>query len=177
MEEKSQREAAAAEESRMREQNGEEPIGGEQPGEAADPQTAADNLRRAREYFGHDLFATATTGVVIEAAARNYARCSLRLGPQHKNALQMPMGGALYTLADFVFAIASNFDNVPTVTMVSEIRFLTVAGGDQLTAESVYLGEEGRDCRYRIDITDAPGHTVAEVRMRGRRRRTEKEAK
>lgn len=130
-----------------------------------------DYLAEAKKIFSNDLFATQTTGVKIEAADINYAKCSLQLGPQHMNALGTPMGGAIYTLADFIFAIASNVGNVPTVTMTSEITFLKVARGDILTGEAKLTADDGRDCFYKIDITDNTGLKIADVVMKGRRKK------
>ncbi|MEA4922600.1 MAG: PaaI family thioesterase [Eubacteriaceae bacterium] len=128
-----------------------------------------DRLEEAKKIFSNDLFATETTGIEIQAADVNYAKCTLKLEKKHINAIGTPMGGAIYTLADFIFAIASNTGNVPTVTMTSEISFLKVAEGSILTGESDYMGEKGRDCFYNIDITDDRGTKVAAVKIKGRR--------
>ena len=131
----------------------------------------ADYLTEARKIFKEDKFATDATGIIIEAADVNYAKCKLELYPKHMNALNTPMGGAIYTLADFTFAIASNIGNVPTVTMTSEIAFLKVAKGDVLTSESHLIKEEDRDCYFRIDITDSEDIKIAEVNVKGRRKK------
>ena len=68
------------------------------------------DLQRAREFFQNDKYATKATGIVIEHVEENYAKCSLKIGDDHKNALGNVMGGVCFTLADFVFAVATNFD-------------------------------------------------------------------
>ena len=45
-----------------------------------------DRTEKARELFGTDYFATETTGIVIEKAETNYARCSFRIEKKHLNA-------------------------------------------------------------------------------------------
>ena len=69
-----------------------------------------DRLERAREVFSKDLYATKLSGVIIEEVKDNYALCSMELTDDHKNAYGGIMGGAIYTLADFAFAVASNFE-------------------------------------------------------------------
>ena len=59
-------------------------------------------------FFEKDRFA-AETGAVIDEIDDRYARCSLTLEAKHKNALGAVMGGVYFTLADFAFAVASNW--------------------------------------------------------------------
>ena len=125
--------------------------------------------REAREYFKKDLFATKVTGVVIEEADVNMARCSLALTPDHMNTLSIPMGGAIYTLADLTFAIASNIGGIPTVTMTTEITFRKPSKGRKLYSSTEMLSDDGRDCWFLITITDDENIHVADVKMHGRR--------
>ena len=67
-------------------------------------------MDEARKMFAKDRFATEQTGAVIEEVAPNYAKCSMQIMDQHRNAYGGVMGGAIYTLADFAFAVASNFE-------------------------------------------------------------------
>ena len=59
-------------------------------------------------FFEKDRFA-AETGAVIDEIDDRYARYSLTLEAKHKNALGAVMGGVYFTLADFAFAVASNW--------------------------------------------------------------------
>ena len=63
---------------------------------------------KARQIFADDRFATELTGIDITAVGEHNATCTLRLGPQHRNARGVVMGGVLFTLADFAAAIAAN---------------------------------------------------------------------
>ena len=65
-------------------------------------------LDEVRERFSHDRFAT-VNGAVIEEIAEGYAKCSMQINNDHKNALGAVMGGAIFTLADFAFAVAANW--------------------------------------------------------------------
>ena len=67
-----------------------------------------DWLTTAREIFSHDIYATETTGIVIEEAEPGHAVCSFSIDKRHLNAHNRVMGGAIFTLADFAFAIAAN---------------------------------------------------------------------
>jgi len=131
-----------------------------------------DYLEEAKRIFKNDIFATETTGIEIEDAAKDYAKCSLKLGPKHMNALGTPMGGAIYTLADFTFAVAANTGNMPTVTVTSEITFLSRAKGSTITAEAMCTKDGERNCFFIIDIKDELDTEVATVTIHGYRKKT-----
>jgi len=128
-----------------------------------------DYLNEARDFFENDIFSTKVTGITIEAVNKNYAKCFLKLEHKHMNALNTPMGGAIYTLADFTFAIASNIGNVPTVTKTSKISFLKASKGSVLISEAELIKEEGLDCFFAINIIDDLDIKVAEVIINGKR--------
>lgn len=124
-------------------------------------------LEKAREFFGKDLFATEATGIVIEEIGDHYARCTMEIRDIHKNAYGGVMGGATFTLADYTFAVASNFNQPQTVSVTSQINFIGMAKGKKLVAES-HLIKDGRStCLYGIDIRDDMDNKVAFVTISG----------
>ena len=94
-----------------------------------------DLLTKVREQFKKDRFATEATGITIEAVDENYAKCQLIVEEKHMNAAGSVMGGALFTLADFTFAVAANVGGVLTVSVTSQITYLNPAKGKVLTAK------------------------------------------
>ncbi len=124
-------------------------------------------LEEAREFFAKDVYATGTTGAVIEEVGERYAKCSLAIDARHKNAYGYVMGGAVFTLADLTFAVATNFRQSATVSATSHINFLSVAKGDVLYAESKLLKDGRRTCFYEIHVTDNLGTPVAVVTITG----------
>ncbi len=125
------------------------------------------DLQQAQAFFQQDRFATEATGIVIEAVEEGYAKCSLVLTELHKNAAGQVMGGVTFTLADFTFAVASNFRRTPTVTAVSNISFLSPPKGSVLYGESRCIKDGKRNCFYQIVITDDLGTQVALVGIHG----------
>lgn len=124
-------------------------------------------LDEARKFFENDRFATLATGIVIEEIGENYAKCSLKITENHINAVGHVMGGVAYTLADFVFAVSTNFEKTPTVTTVSQISYLAAPRGKVLFGESKCLKDGKRNCFYEITITDDLGTKVAVVMTSG----------
>ena len=63
------------------------------------------------DLFSKDRFAT-DNGAVIAEVDDHYAKCILQLEDRHRNAMGAVMGGVYFTLADFAFAVASNWQEV-----------------------------------------------------------------
>ena len=125
-------------------------------------------LEQKREFFKDDIYATETTGIEIEAVGKNYAKCSLKLDKKHMNAAGNPMGGAIYTLADFTFAVATNpNENAITVTTVGQISYLNVSKGSKLFAETKLIKNGRSVCFFEISITDDLGTQIAVVSITG----------
>ena len=122
-----------------------------------------DYTLRAREVFKDDIYAMETTGIIIEKADKNYAKCSLKIEKKHLNANHCVMGGAIFTLADFAFAVASNYEGTATVSLSSNIQYLNVAKGTTLIAEVSCLKAGKRTCVMETMITDELGTQVAKV--------------
>jgi len=129
-----------------------------------------DMLERARREFAGDIFATQTTGIVIEAVDKDYAKCSLETGPQHMNAAGTVMGGAVFTLADYTFAVAANSEAMNTVSLTSSITYLSAAKGGKLTAEAACVRSGRSTCHYIVTVTDTDGRVIASASTTGFRR-------
>lgn len=128
---------------------------------------------KARQVFGHDIYATETTGVVIEAVEQQFARCSLTIGPGLRNAMGAVMGGVMFTLADLAFAAAANSicleqdKPIAWVTTGSSIEFLSQPKDDTLIAETECIKQGRTSCLFLVHITDGQNRRVAVVTARG----------
>ena len=129
-------------------------------------------LEQARAAFSADRFACDAAKITIEDVGPHFALCRMPITEQHLNSAGHVMGGALYTLADFAFAVAANQDErVLTVSLVGEIRYFAAAGGGFLTAEARCEKDGASACFYRVCIYDADHTLVADVNMTGFHRR------
>lgn len=112
--------------------------------------------------FEKDRFAT-ENGAVIDEVDDHYAKCSLKIEDRHKNAMDAVMGGVYFTLADFALAVASNWQEMGSVSLSSEITYLTAAKGEKLTAEAICIKNGKKTGYYRIDVRDEYGNLTAAV--------------
>jgi acyl-CoA thioesterase len=125
-------------------------------------------LEEARKIFSKDLYATELSGAEIDEIGPDYARCSMRLTDKHRNAYGGIMGGAIYTLADFAFAVASNYEkDYKTVSVVGQASFMSAPKGTILYASANLIKNGRSNCFYDVRITDDLDTTVAVVTFNG----------
>ena len=123
-------------------------------------------LEEARAFFAGDRFAT-ENGAVIDEIGVHYAICSMEITPHHLNAAGRVMGGAVFMLADFAFAVASNFGHPADVTTTSQITFLRPSQGKMLYAKSQELRRGRTAVYYETSVTDDTGALIARVTASG----------
>lgn len=125
-------------------------------------------LEEIRGRFQNDHFATDATGIVIDSAGPGRAVCSLDLEDRHMNANKVPMGGVVFTLADFVCAIAANgCSGRNIVSQNVSITYLSPAKGKRLIAEASCLREGRTTTLYTADVRDELGTYVAHATVNG----------
>ena len=126
-------------------------------------------LQEVKDFFHNDVYATGTTGIEIVEARPGYAKVTLDVDARHMNAGGRVMGAVYYTMADFAFAVANNYDmeeGMP-VTLTSQINFLDAARGKTLTAEAHVIRDGRNTTFYRVDVTDELGTQIATVSSNG----------
>lgn len=125
------------------------------------------DLQQTKEFFQGDRFAAECANAQILKIADGYAKCALTIRAQHCNAIGRPMGGVIFTLADFCFAVAANHETHTTVSQAAQITFLEAARGKELIAEANAIRVGRTTCLYRVDIYDDLGTKVAFVTVNG----------
>ena len=119
------------------------------------------SLQEAQEYFKGDIFAT-ENGMVIDELGEDYACCSMTLNEHHLNANGGIMGGVIFTLGDFTFAVLSNNVHKPTVAQQVSINYLG-APKDKILRSKAVVKKTGRSTSIiNVDITDNEGRAVAQ---------------
>lgn len=125
-------------------------------------------MEELRARFQSDRFAVEVTGADIREAEPGRAVCVLALRPDHMNANHTPMGGAIFTLADFAFAVAANgFAERVTVSQHVSVTFLSPAKGQELRAEARCLKAGRTTCLYQVEVRDELGTYVAHAEVNG----------
>ena len=120
-----------------------------------------ETLESAREFFYKDKFAV-NTGIVLDEITEDEAVCSLELNDEHRNAYGGVMGGVIFTLADFAFAVLSNQIHQLTVAQQVDIHYLSAPKGDKLIAKATCRKSGRTSSIVNVDISDDLGRDVAQ---------------
>lgn len=128
---------------------------------------AMTELDRIRAKFAEDKYATETTGIDITEAGDGHSKVELDLDERHYNAMGNVMGGVLFTMADFAFAVATNSGNENCVTLGSHISFLRSPKGKHLTAVAECVKKGRNTSFYQVRVMDECGRTVAQAATDG----------
>jgi acyl-CoA thioesterase len=119
-----------------------------------------DSAVLARTLLARDRWAAAAGAKLVEVRD-GYARARLRLAPVHLNGVGVAQGGAVFTLADFAFAAASNSHGVVAVALDTSITFVRATVRGVLTAEAREESVSRRVSVCTVRVTDASGQLVA----------------
>jgi acyl-CoA thioesterase len=104
-----------------------------------------------REFFRRDRFA-AHSGVELLDIAPGYARAALDLADRHFNAADVAHGGALFTLADFAAAVASNSRGGRALAIHVSMQYLRPATAGRLIAEAREISCGPRLATYAVEV-------------------------
>ena len=125
-------------------------------------------IDEARAIFAKDLYATKQSGIQIEEVGDHSSKCSMPITENHRNAYGGIMGGCIYTLADFAFAVASNFEQENlTVSLVGQASFLSMSKGSVLFAEARLIKDGRTNAFYEVKVFDDLGKDIALVSFTG----------
>lgn len=124
------------------------------------------DLDAVKKFFEKDRFA-AECGIAIISANKGEAVCEMRVADRHLNAGDVVQGGAIFTLGDFAYAIASNCDGTLSVTLDNNISFIAPAKGKYLRAHAIERASSNRLCFYDVMIADDQDTLVAKMTVTG----------
>lgn len=127
-------------------------------------------MDEVKAFFEKDRFAT-ENGAVIEEIGKHYAKCSLEITSHHLNAVGALMGGVHFMLADFTFAVASNWEEPGMVSLNSSISYMGVCKGNKLIAEARCMKNGRTTAFYMVELRDELENAVAVVHITGYRKK------
>ena len=124
------------------------------------------DLEIVKKFFMNDNFAR-LVGIEIDSVSEERAVVSVKVDERHENANSCVQGGMLYTLADFAFAVISNYKHPVTVTQGGHIQYLRPATGTKLTATAWETERVGHNSVCEVRIVDDTEQTVAVAHFNG----------
>ena len=117
-------------------------------------------MKSVREGLENDAYAS-HLGIELLAIEAGYARARMPVKAFHGNMHGMVHGGAMFSLADFVFQAASNSHGVLAVAVQASITFLQAPRTKILYAEASEVSRTRRLATYSIRVTEEGDKLVA----------------
>jgi len=113
-----------------------------------------------RKFVQRDAFAR-NLGIDVSEAADGGAVGTMTLRPEHMNSAGTVHGGALYALADAVFAAASNSHGTLAMAIEVSMSYMKTARKGTLRAEATEISINPKLATYLIPVKDEKGEQVA----------------
>ena len=117
-------------------------------------------MNSLRKGLENDAYAS-HLGIELLAMEAGYARARMPVEAFHGNMHGMVHGGAMFSLADFVFQAASNSHGIVAVAVQANITYLQAPKTKILYAEASELSRTRRLATYSIHVTEEGDRLVA----------------
>jgi acyl-CoA thioesterase len=118
-------------------------------------------FKEFKEFFStEDKFAR-HSGIELDDVKPGWAKASMKVEPFHLNGARTVHGGAIFTLADFAFAVASNSHGTLAMGINTSVSFVKAATCGTLYAEAREQSRNPKLASYSVMITDDSGDIVA----------------
>lgn len=113
-----------------------------------------------KDFFSKDAFARGA-GIELIEVLPGRARVKMDVNEMHKNSHGTVHGGAIFTLADAAFALASNSHGIPAAAINASISYMKAARSGSLYADAVEYAKNPKLATYTVDVTDESGEKIA----------------
>lgn len=118
------------------------------------------NTETARRIFAQDRYAKLSSIEIVEAA-KGYCKARMKIEDKHLNTVDVVHGGALFTLADLAFAVASNSHGQVALAINAHITYLRAAKAGVLYAVATEIDQPKKLGAYEVVISDDKDLTIA----------------
>jgi acyl-CoA thioesterase len=117
-------------------------------------------MENVKRFFKKDKFAE-RANIELLSVSPGQARAKMTLHPHHLNGYGTVQGGAIFTLADFAFAAASNSHGKVAVAINVSITFMKAGETGTLWAEAKEVSKNFKLGSYTVEVKDDQGELVA----------------
>ena len=119
-------------------------------------------MQKIKQFFtDEDLFAR-HSGIELLEVGPGWAKACMKIEPYHFNGARTVHGGAIFTLADFAFAVASNSHGTLAMGINTSVSFVKAATRGTLHAEAKEQARNPKLASYSVMITD-DGNDVVDI--------------
>jgi len=120
-----------------------------------------ERMNIVKQFFANEDKFARHCGIELLEVGAGWAKTAMKIEPHHFNGAGTVHGGAIFTLADFAFAVASNSHGTLAMGINTSVSFVKAATRGTLYAEAREQSRNPRLASYSVQITDDCGDTVA----------------
>jgi acyl-CoA thioesterase len=117
-------------------------------------------VENIKKFFKNDWFAE-HVGIELLEVSKGYAKAKLEIRNEHLNSVGTVHGGAIFALADLVFAVASNSHGTIAMGINVSISYLKAVREGTIFAEAKEISRNPKLASYTVTVSDQSGDTIA----------------
>ena len=117
-------------------------------------------MERVKIFFKNDRFAE-HNGIELLEVSKGRAKAKMQIKSQHLNGVGIVHGGAIFTLADSVFAVASNSHGTVALAINVSISYLKAARSGTLFADAEEVSLNPKLATYSVRVTNENDDLIA----------------
>jgi acyl-CoA thioesterase len=117
-------------------------------------------MEKIKKILKNDKFAE-YNGIDLLEIQEGKSKVRMEINENHLNGVGITHGGALFTLADYAFAAASNSYGTVAVAINASISFMKASSQGILIAEAEEVSRNPKLATYTVRITDESGDLIA----------------
>jgi len=111
-------------------------------------------------FFTNDAWAK-ESGIEMMEVSTGRSKVRMRIEKRHVNGHGSVHGGAIFTLADTAFALASNSHGIPAAAINAHISYVKSATAGTLYAEATESSLSPKIATYSVTVTNDNGEKIA----------------
>jgi acyl-CoA thioesterase len=117
-------------------------------------------MQNNKQFFESDTFAQ-DAGIVLINTSLGKARVKMEILNKHLNSHGTVHGGAIFTLADTAFALASNSHGIPAAAINAHISYMKSVSSGTLYADAEEFALNPKLATYTVKVLDDNGDSIA----------------
>jgi len=118
-------------------------------------------MQEIKHFFSREDKFARHSGVELLDVKPGWARTSMKIEAHHLNGAHTVHGGAIFTLADFAFAAASNSHGTLAMGITTSVSFVKAVTAGTLYAEAREVSLSHKLATYSVHVTDDVEAVVA----------------
>ena len=118
-------------------------------------------MEKTLDFFRQNDHFARHCGIELIDAEPGKSRAKMKIQPFHLNGAKTVHGGAIFSLADFTFAVAANSQGQLSLAICTNMSFIKASYSGTLYAEAKELSTNHRLGTYEVSITDEQDRLIA----------------